>query len=226
LRPDADRKRPIMTMQRRLLLQSAAVLPWAAPALAQTPPRAAGELPWPEVSPREQVRRRYFPDIRLRTHLGQQVRLYEDLIKDKVVMINFIYTYCSDGTCPVTTYNLTQVQKLLKDRVGRDIFMYSITLDPENDTPELLNRYAKSFHTGPGWLFLRAEPNETLALRKSLGFYERDAAADAKKSSHVAMIRIGNEPRQLWATTSAMSAPPVIVRSVMLAQPQGGALLG
>jgi len=50
---------------------------------------------------------------------GKPVRFYENLVKDRKVVINFMYTTCADGTCPITTANLVQVQKLLGDRVGR-----------------------------------------------------------------------------------------------------------
>ena len=202
------------TMNRRTWLAMAGMAPIASTAQAQMP----GAKPeWPNLSARETIRRRHFPDVILRTHENRSVRLYEDCIKDKFVMINFMYMNCIDGTCPVTTYNLSQVQQILKERVGRDIFMYSITLDPEHDTPDLLNRYARSYHVGPGWLFLRAEPRDTEMIRRKLGFYDRDPAVDAKKSNHVAMLRYGDEPRQLWSTTSAMIAPRTVAQVILSA---------
>jgi protein SCO1/2 len=69
----------------------------------------------------------------LRTHDGRTVRFYDDLLKDRTVTLNLMYTECCD-ICPGMTQNLAEVQKLLGDRVGRDIFMYSITLQPEHDT--------------------------------------------------------------------------------------------
>jgi protein SCO1/2 len=81
------------------------------------------------------------------------VRFFDDLIKDKVVMINIIYTSCPD-VCPLETARLREVQKNLGDRVGKDVFMYSITVDPQRDTPEVLRKYAEKFDAGPGGLFL------------------------------------------------------------------------
>ena len=86
-------------------------------------------------TPRERLAERSFPNVTLTTHEGKKVRFYDDLIKDKIVLINFMYVKC-EGICPGTTANLLKVQKMLGDRVGRDIFMYSITLKPEEDTPE------------------------------------------------------------------------------------------
>src|ERR1043165_9587367 len=99
---------------------------------------------WVSVSPRYQIRRRYFPNVHLATHLGKTVRLYEDLVKDKIVTFNFFYATC-EGICVPITSNLVRVQALLGDRVGRDIFMYSITLKPKQDPPEVLREYAGRF---------------------------------------------------------------------------------
>lgn len=171
-------------------------------------------MSWRRDPSREAIRKRYFPDLVLRTHEGKAALLYDDLIKDKIVIINFMYLGC-DGSCPITTANLVQVQKLLKRRVGRDLFMYSITLDPEFDTPEALAKYARSHGVGPGWLFLRAEPQHTELLRRKLGFYDRNPAVDARRSSHAGMIRFGNEPRQLWGHTSALGDPEVIAKTIL-----------
>jgi len=166
-------------------------------------------------SARESLRKRYFPDVVMRTHEGRTVRFYKDLLRGRIVTINFMYLACSDGTCPITTHNLVQVQKRLKNRVGRDIFMYSITLNPEYDTPQLLKAYARSWDVGPGWLFLRAEPQDTELLRRKLGFYERDPVVDARKSSHAAMVRYGNEPRMLWGSTNGMIDPQITAKTIL-----------
>ena len=83
---------------------------------------------------REMLRQRYFPDIVLTTSEGRQVRFYEDLLKDKIVVLNLMYANCH-GICPVTTANLTRVQTLLREQVKRDVCIYSLTLKPEQDTP-------------------------------------------------------------------------------------------
>jgi protein SCO1 len=186
------------------------------PKANSTAAHAGSTLPWAKTTPREQFRKRHFPEMRLRTHQGKEVRLYEDLIKDKIVLINFIYLNCSDGTCPVTSFNMSQLQPMLKGRLGRDVFIYSITIDPENDSIELLDRYAKSFKAEPGWVFLRAEPKATEVLRKSLGFVDKEPEVDAKKSNHLSMIRMGNEPHVMWSTASAIGKPQNIYRSLQL----------
>ena len=91
---------------------------------------AAGQTETKRVkTPRERLAERSFPNVTLTTHDGKKVKFYDDLIKDKIVIINFMYVKC-DGKCPGTTANLVQVQKLLGNRVGKDIFIYSITLKP------------------------------------------------------------------------------------------------
>ena len=90
----------------------------------------------------------YFPNVPLVTQDGETVLFYDDLIKDKKVLINFIYETC-EKACPLSTAKLVRVQKELGPRIGRDIFMYSITLEPEHDTPEVLKDYASRFGAGP-----------------------------------------------------------------------------
>jgi protein SCO1 len=182
----------------------------AAPAAPMTPARDA-------------VRKRYFPDIVVQTHEGKALRFYEDLIRDRTVTLNFMYLNCEDGSCPITIHNLLHAQKRLKSRVGKDIFMYSITLDPERDTAAALKKHARSHGVGPGWLFLRASPQDTEILRRKLGFYSSDPAVDAKKSNHAAMVRYGNEPRQLWAAISGFAKPEVIARAVLWVAPRAPA---
>jgi len=87
----------------------------------------------------------YFPNVPLVTQDGKTVHFYADLLKGKMVVINFIYTKCRDS-CPMETAKLAQVQRLLGDRVGRDVFFYSISIDPERDTPAELKEYADKFH--------------------------------------------------------------------------------
>lgn len=133
----------------------------------------------------------YFPNVPLVTQDGKTVRLYDDLIKDKKVLINFIYAGC-EKACPLATAKLAQVQKLLGDRVGSDIFIYSITLDPEHDTPEALKAYAGKYGAGPGWLFLTGKREDIDIVRFKLG--ERDE----EKENHNNIVRVGNGAKGQW----------------------------
>jgi len=174
------------------------------------------EEPTPQkLSPRERLQRDHLPNVELITHEGQKVRFYDDLVKDKKVLINFMLTKCRDGTCPVTTANLVRLQKLLKDRVGRDIFFYSITLKPKEDTPAALRKYAKNHHVGPGWLFLTGKPEDIERLRRGLGFSYRDPVEDADKSNHVGMVRFGTEALMFWGAAPGMANPQHILRILL-----------
>ena len=166
-------------------------------------------------TPRERLAERSFPNVTLTTHEGKKVKFYDDLMKDKIVLINFMYVKC-EGTCPGTTTNLVKVQKLLGDRVGKDIFMYSITLKPEEDTPEKLAAYAKAYKVGPGWQFLTGDQKDVELLRQKLGFIDRDPVRDANKSNHIGMLRWGNEPHTLWAGCPASLPPAKIVKEIGL----------
>lgn len=166
-------------------------------------------------TPRERLAERSFPNVTLTTHEGKKVKFYDDLLKDKIVIINFMYVKC-EGTCPGTTTNLVKVQKLLGDRVGKDIFMYSITLKPEEDSPKTLAAYAKAYKVGPGWTFLTGSPKDIELLRQKLGFIDRDPVRDANKSNHIGMLRWGNEPHTLWAGCPAMLPPAKIVKELRL----------
>ena len=168
-------------------------------------------------TPRERLAERNFPNVTLTTHEGRKVKFYDDLIKDKIVIINFMYVKC-DGKCPGTTTNLVQVQKLLGDRIGKDIFIYSITLKPEEDTPKVLKAYAKAYKVGPGWEFLTGDPKDIELLRQKLGFIDRDPLRDANKSNHIGMLRWGNEPHTLWAGCPASLAPAKIVKELRLVE--------
>src|SRR5215813_5539608 len=110
----------------------------------------------------------YFPNLPVITQDGKTLRFYDDLIKGKVVVINFIYTSCQD-ICPVATARLAQVEEKLGEQMGRDVFFISMTVDPERDTPERLNEYAKAFGTGPGWLFVTGAPADIRAINYKLG---------------------------------------------------------
>ncbi len=132
----------------------------------------------------------YFPNVPLVTQDGKTVRFYDDLIKDKKVLIDFIYARC-ENACPLQTAKLAQVQKSLGSRVGRDIFIYSITLDPEHDTPEVLKAYAERYRAGPGWLFLTGKRADIDSVRFKLG--ER-----GEKEGHGNSVRVGDVAKGLW----------------------------
>jgi len=133
----------------------------------------------------------YFPNLPIVTQDGKTLRFYDDLLKGKIVVINFIYTSCQD-ICPIATARLAQVEEKLGDKVGRDFFFISMTVDPEHDTPERLNEYAKAFGAGPGWTFVTGKPEDVRAINYKLG--ERSTSL----SEHRNEIVVGNEATGQW----------------------------
>lgn len=164
-------------------------------------------------------RRQRFPNVALTTHEGRAVRFYDDLLMDKTVLINFMYTTC-DGKCPITTATLAGVQRILGPRVGRDIFMYSISLDPEHDTPRVLKRYARQFAAKPGWLFLTGTPDAVEALRTRLGFVDPDPVIDKDRAQHIGMVKYGIEPLERWAACPVFVKPETIARALLRIEPK------
>ena len=153
----------------------------------------------------------YFPNVPLTTQDGAVVRLYDDLLKGKSVAINVIYTTCKDE-CPLETARLAQVQKLLGERMGKDIFFYSITIDPKRDKPEVLKAYAQKYGAGPGWLFLTGKEEDIKLATKKLGLSRvRDAAS---KDGHSASLMVGNEPSGLWMRNSAVDNPQFLATTI------------
>ncbi|MEE9337128.1 MAG: SCO family protein [Methylococcaceae bacterium] len=151
----------------------------------------------------------YFPNIPLTTHEGKNVRFFDDLIKDKVVVINFIYTHCGDS-CPLETAQLTKVQKIMGDRVGKDVFFYSITIDPKNDTAEALKEYRARFKAK--WTFLTGKKEDIILLRKKLGLYI-DEIQDGSNNHNVSLI-IGNQTTGRWMKRSPFENPHVLADQI------------
>jgi protein SCO1 len=153
-------------------------------------------------------------NIALSTQENRKVRFYDDLVKGKVVVISFMFTGCQ-GICPRTTATMVKLQNALGDRVGKDIFLYSISLDAEHDTPDVLRQYANSFGAKPGWTFLTGQREEIEQLRRSLGMYDPDPVVDADKTQHGGLLVLGNEPIGRWFMVPALQPPDRIMQSVL-----------
>jgi protein SCO1/2 len=155
----------------------------------------------------------YLPNTLLYTHEGRAVKFYDDLIRGKVVAISMMYASCT-GICPTVTANLRLVQKLLGERVGRDVFMYSISLQPELDSPQILKEYVERHHVGAGWWFLTGAPADIEQLRFSLGFYDINPLVDGNLANHSGVVRIGNDAYQRWTMAPALAEPEQILATI------------
>lgn len=190
---------------RRMLLAglgSAALLP-VFPSAADSTPVVPGR-----------TRIGYFPNAVLETHEGKKVKFYDDLIKNKVVVINMMYAACT-RSCPANTASLVAVQEHLGKRIGRDIFMYSLTLQPDFDNAQALRDYVARYGIKPGWTFLTGKRADMELIRRRLGFYDPDPAVDANPQQHTGMVRIGNERFDRWSMAPAIGPTRQIVHSIL-----------
>ena len=158
----------------------------------------------------------YFPNLIVQTHENRRALFYNDLLYGKTVLINCM-TIRSDAAYPVTE-NLVRVQRLLGESLGRDVFMYSLTLDPEHDTPRALNVFAKQHGVKPGWLFLTGQTDVLERLRGRLFFHiggsigggHQHASAQVQDCSR-GLMRYGNEAVGLWGAVPVKTEPEWIV---------------
>lgn len=160
---------------------------------------------------------KYFTDVLLVNQNGEKMRFYSDLLKGKVVIINSFFGTCK-GSCLPMNRNLEKVQEALGERIGKDVHIISISVDPLVDTPPTLREYAKKLHARPGWYFLTGDKqNVDFALNK-LGQFVSD------KQDHLNIIIIGNERTGLWKKAFGLAKSDEIVKvveSVLNDQPSG-----
>jgi protein SCO1/2 len=150
---------------------------------------------------------RYFTDVELVNQNGEKMRLYSDLLKGKVVIINSFFATCQ-GVCLPMSRNLEKVQQALAEHIGKDLFIISISVDPTVDTPPLLKEYAKKLNAKPGWYFLTGDKqNVGLALTK-LGQFVDD------KQDHLNIFIIGNERTGLWKKAFGLAPSDALVKIV------------
>lgn len=150
---------------------------------------------------------KYFSDVELLNQDGQKMRFYSDVLKDKVLIINTFFTTCT-GVCPPMNRNMENLQDALGERLGKEAFLVSITVDPETDTPLKLKEYGRRFHARPGWLFLTGKKeNVDWALYK-LGQYVET------RDNHMTIIIIGNEPKGLWKKAFGMAKADELMKIV------------
>ena len=152
---------------------------------------------------------RRFPNHVVVTHEGFRALFYDDLVAGKSVVLHCM----SLATEPVyrTAESLARVQPLVAGRLGRDLFFYSLTVDPERDTPRELKDFAARHGAGPGWLFLTGETAVMHDLRDRL-FAGSGHVHDGQPGCSMALLRYGNAAVGLWGAVPARSDPEWIAR--------------
>jgi len=201
-----------------LLAAASLVLTQNSPAQTQGSGAAATQSPTqqPAPQPHEHDRMKtgesspaqnYFTDVVLVNQDGEKMRFYSDVLKGKTVVISAFFTTCT-SVCPTMNRNLEKVQEALGERIGKDVFIVSISVDPETDTPERLKAYARKFHAKPGWIFLTGKKeNVDWALYK-VGQYVEE------KNDHTTGLIIGNEATGLWKKAFGLTKTAELVELV------------
>jgi protein SCO1/2 len=160
----------------------------------------------PKSSPGE-IARHYFGDIELIDQNGHTVRLSSDLLKDRVVVINVFFTECT-GACPLMARTFAAIQEEVGDRLGKDVLLISLSVDPKNDTPEKLAAYALRFKARPGWVLLTGSPENVALALKKLGQTVED------RNDHTNLFFIGNLRTGLWKKVFGLAPPQEVVKAV------------
>jgi protein SCO1 len=138
------------------------------------------------------------PDVAVLDQEGNKLNFYTDLIKNKTVAINFIFTNCTT-ICPPLAATFARLQKEMGDKVGKDVHLISISVDPVTDTPERLKAWGAKFKAGPGWTFVTGEKQEIDKLLNALG------TAVSKREDHTPAMIIGNDTKGVWTRTYGLA---------------------
>lgn len=150
---------------------------------------------------------RYFGDAVLVDQGGKQHRFYSDLVHDRIVVIDVFFTHCT-GACPVLAGTFARVQDHLGERLGRDVYMLSISVDPQHDTPDKLKEYAQRFQARPGWYFLTGDRTQVEPTLQRLGQWVD------QPNDHKALVLIGNDRTGLWKKAFGLASPEAVIKVV------------
>jgi cytochrome oxidase Cu insertion factor (SCO1/SenC/PrrC family) len=147
------------------------------------------------------------PDVELLDQDGRKVRFYSDLVRGKVVAVNFIFTTCTT-ICPPLGATFARVQRELGERAGRDVHLISISVDPVTDTPERLKAWGAKFKAGPGWTFVTGSKPQVDELLRAL------AASAAKREDHTPTVLVGNDAARQWTRAYGLTSPGKLVQII------------
>src|SRR5262245_2711156 len=156
------------------------------------------------------------PDVSVYDQNGKRLSFYSDLVKDRTVVINFIFTTCTT-ICPPLTATMSSVQQQLGGRASPGIQLISITVDPATDVPARLKSFSEKFGAKPGWTFVTGSKQDIDRLLKALGAYAPDPAG------HSAMVLIGNEHARYWIRSYGLASPSALKRLITEASARSAA---
>lgn len=142
----------------------------------------------------------YFANLHLVDQDGRRVDLYRDVMQGHTVVIDTFFATCT-GSCPMMTNTLARLQTRFADRLGRDLRLVSITVDPANDSPAKLREYARHVQAKAGWLFLTGTKDEVHAALAKLG------QSVETRESHTNVMLVGNDATGLWKKVFGLAKP-------------------
>jgi len=173
-----------------------------------TIPRGKPDLAGPDASAIEKRQRAYFTDTELLTQDGRKVRFYTDILKDRLVVLNFIYTNCSDA-CPLITAKLASARAQMNGLEDKGLRLVSISIDPVRDTPQALAAFAGKFDARrDDWVFLTGTKRNIDTILKKLGAYTEEVG------SHNTAIIAGNLRNDHWRRIRPETPDNVIAETV------------
>lgn len=162
------------------------------------------------------------PEARVETSDGRTVRLYADLIKGKVVLINHM-AIDNEASFPIVAH-LLEITRHLKLKLGTDLHIISITSDPVRDTPARLRAFAKRMGVPKqGWHFVRMSGADNTIVSSRL--YRHSMPPDPR--ARIGVINYGNEAVGLWGLFPVGISPEdaaMRIASVVTGRPTSGPL--
>ncbi len=170
--------------------------------------------------PQEQTQERTptrmsIPDVELVTQDGQPVHFYRDLVKDKVVLISFVFTSCTTVCSPIGA-NLARLQQIMGDRMGKDFSLISVSVDPVTDTAQRLKAWSAKFNAGPGWTLLTGPKHTVDQLLKALGVFTPDIR------DHSPTVLVGNDRTGEWTRAHGLAPPHALADVIARTMGSGG----
>jgi protein SCO1 len=147
------------------------------------------------------------PDLDLRDQDGRKIRFYSDLIKDKVVVISFFYTSCV-SSCTLQGQTFSKLQSLLGDRLGKSVFLISVTTDPARDSSAQLKSWGKRYDVKAGWTLVTGEEAELNKLL--LPFTGMRAGA----AMHLPSTFVGNDKTGVWTSAAGVFEAKAVLNAV------------
>jgi protein SCO1/2 len=147
------------------------------------------------------------PDVPLLNQEGEEVRFYSDLVRGRMVAINFIFTTCTT-ICPPMGANFARLQRILEGQTGANVHLISVSVDPAVDTPERLKTWAAKFGALPGWTLVTGAKPEVDKLLKALKVFTPD------KTDHSPIVLVGDDARGEWTRVWGLAPPADLARTI------------